>query len=502
MAKRQGNGTATKGSGSALQFGRQLAGVDKKDRDKGVKVLSRWLQKRSSLTELEMLKIWKGLWYCLWLSDKPAVQAELCGTISKLLHNVPLALAPLYFKAFLVMAHKEWSSLQQLRLDKFMLLTRTMLHEVLQLLFQHKWKGNVFEQVVEALQLSGLHPHKGDVGLKIHTSEVFLEELEKVVPLKQVPAEVLDTLIQPFYLLLSEGDQLGLNTKIVEEVFIKLAEPDEEGEPRTNLVLITDKLFALASSKATLEDNREQLYNIHHRFELSLEAVVEALSNEDLDLLPWMEIAKQRIMANFSVEEIENDTMSQEGTSVNEKPSKLNEQLTNKPTNAKKRKVEGKKGTEQNEQLQKTVKTKKLKPTKEDAQDGDGDAPIDEDELKFLESMGFSVLPPQHPIGQLPAKDMDSLLQSPSDTKKVKGQEVNFQDEHMVHEGVEKVKSVTPSRRVIFSKQNSFQEWKREINITPRPLPPAKRGILKSPAVDKNALSNTTPKKVVKKTKK
>ena len=38
--------------------------TDKKVRDKTVKVLRLWLGKQADLTTLDMLKIWKGLFYC------------------------------------------------------------------------------------------------------------------------------------------------------------------------------------------------------------------------------------------------------------------------------------------------------------------------------------------------------------------------------------------------------------------------------------------------------
>ena len=47
---------------------------DKKVRDKAVIVLSKWFAQQSSLSDDDHLKIWKALYYCFWMSDKPAVQ--------------------------------------------------------------------------------------------------------------------------------------------------------------------------------------------------------------------------------------------------------------------------------------------------------------------------------------------------------------------------------------------------------------------------------------------
>jgi hypothetical protein len=41
---------------------------------------------RSANTEQELLKLWKGLFYCMWMSDKPLVQDDLArSTFARLL---------------------------------------------------------------------------------------------------------------------------------------------------------------------------------------------------------------------------------------------------------------------------------------------------------------------------------------------------------------------------------------------------------------------------------
>lgn len=60
-----------------IRFGRRLAANEKKTRDKAVKKLKAWLARQESLTELDNRKIWRGLFYAMWMSDKPLVQEEL-----------------------------------------------------------------------------------------------------------------------------------------------------------------------------------------------------------------------------------------------------------------------------------------------------------------------------------------------------------------------------------------------------------------------------------------
>ena len=57
--------------GPQPKFGQALASNDKEVRDKAVAALSRYLASAKDISELEVRKIWKALFYCFWHSDKP-----------------------------------------------------------------------------------------------------------------------------------------------------------------------------------------------------------------------------------------------------------------------------------------------------------------------------------------------------------------------------------------------------------------------------------------------
>lgn len=61
------------------KFARALGSTDYMTREKGLQALTRWLQLKTDLSELDMMKIWKGLYFCFWHSDKTPVQVRLCG---------------------------------------------------------------------------------------------------------------------------------------------------------------------------------------------------------------------------------------------------------------------------------------------------------------------------------------------------------------------------------------------------------------------------------------
>lgn len=59
------------------KFARALGSTDYQTREKGLQALTLWLCRRSDLAEADMLKIWKGLFFCFWHSDKAPVQVQV-----------------------------------------------------------------------------------------------------------------------------------------------------------------------------------------------------------------------------------------------------------------------------------------------------------------------------------------------------------------------------------------------------------------------------------------
>lgn len=58
------------------KFARALGSTDYQTREKGLQALTLWMCARVDITEAEMLKIWKGLFFCFWHSDQASVQAR------------------------------------------------------------------------------------------------------------------------------------------------------------------------------------------------------------------------------------------------------------------------------------------------------------------------------------------------------------------------------------------------------------------------------------------
>lgn len=68
------------------------------------------------------MRLWKGLFYCMWMSDKPLVQEELAEELGSLVHCFPDAKVGLqFFRTFLDTMVAEFNKLDSWRMDKFMM---------------------------------------------------------------------------------------------------------------------------------------------------------------------------------------------------------------------------------------------------------------------------------------------------------------------------------------------------------------------------------------------
>ena len=106
------------------KFGARLAHTEKHIRDKTVEHLIHFLSKQNDMPEVGMLKIWKGLFYCVWMSDKVPIQNELADTLAKLIHSCKDKVAIQYFCGFTTTMEREWHGIDRLRMDKFYTLVR------------------------------------------------------------------------------------------------------------------------------------------------------------------------------------------------------------------------------------------------------------------------------------------------------------------------------------------------------------------------------------------
>ena len=90
----------------------------------------------------EFLKLWKGFFYCFWLSDKTDGQNNLAELIANLVQNLPVEKDGTFFesgasrflRSFWETMGREWSGLDRLRLNKYYNLIKQVLHKSFQMI--------------------------------------------------------------------------------------------------------------------------------------------------------------------------------------------------------------------------------------------------------------------------------------------------------------------------------------------------------------------------------
>ncbi|KAI3932662.1 hypothetical protein MKW98_012633 [Papaver atlanticum] len=266
-----------------------LASCNKSTRDKAIKLLKSWFPSQPEVSDEQMRKIWKGLFYCVWHSDKQQVQLELINNLSSLLVTFDdLNLSVQYFEGFLITMRREWSGIDYLRLDKFYLLIRKFLHQFFNLLKKNGWDIEVMERLMGVLEVKTLFSADGYPahGVNYHISEIFFEELKAFIPVS-LDVFKFDVLVKPFLLVLKKSTDKILLNKIRTGMFEfllkngkKLLEfkksngsaenVDAEVEFFGTIALtfsLSAKLFALGSSEDCLQGNRKVLFGLHENFE-------------------------------------------------------------------------------------------------------------------------------------------------------------------------------------------------------------------------------------------
>ena len=79
----------------------------------------------SALKPLDVLKLWKGLFFALWMCDRAIPQQNLCNDLADLVFVLPTRDAVVtWLRGFWATMSREWTGIDVLRMEKFLLLVR------------------------------------------------------------------------------------------------------------------------------------------------------------------------------------------------------------------------------------------------------------------------------------------------------------------------------------------------------------------------------------------
>ncbi|CAH4032386.1 unnamed protein product [Pieris brassicae] len=203
-----------------FKFAKLLSGNEKTTRDRVLKSLKKWLSscfsKNYVFKEDDFIRVWKGLFYAVWMSDKPLIQEDLCESISHILDLFPndqFKYAMMMTKVGFKVLGTEWYGIDQHRIDKFLMLVRRYLRGSFRCLSRKDWDSdaciayaNMLSSEDGVLAVKTPFYARNGISMILHIIECFLEELSKISKGK-IPEECLTELLDPFIKQICIGEQ-------------------------------------------------------------------------------------------------------------------------------------------------------------------------------------------------------------------------------------------------------------------------------------------------------
>jgi hypothetical protein len=124
----------------------------------------------------EPLKLWRALFYCMWMSDKTLVQQDLALRMALMLRRLPAPAQPPFASAFFATMRREWLGLDRYRVDKFLSLIRRVVFELFFVCWGTAGREGAATRaaLLGALTLTVCEP---PLGVQLHVCRVFVEEL-------------------------------------------------------------------------------------------------------------------------------------------------------------------------------------------------------------------------------------------------------------------------------------------------------------------------------------
>mmetsp|Transcript_3263 Transcript_3263/g.8197 ORF Transcript_3263/g.8197 Transcript_3263/m.8197 type:complete len:566 (+) Transcript_3263:182-1879(+) len=332
-------------------LGKKMASADKKTRDKAVLVMSKWMAQQHSLDEDDHLKIWKALYYCYWMSDKPLVQQELASKLAELIHVFPsMQQSMLYFRTFFMTMLREWQGIDRLRLDKFYNLVRCFQREAFALLGRTGWKPSDVTAYNNIMAGAGgvLRMDCQVVGLQLHVCDIVLDELSDSMKSGLTPQGFMH-IMSPYLSLMRETPDKAVFARLY-RVLESLAgeqwltaglkegagDEDEEEDPLTTQPLrhnnrmfkhtyvppipkqsvndmckdkafagsvmhaLTRRIFRVTISPSTFEMNRRKLYELLEVCKESCSALDQPFTEDPDDVSDEEEEGSKKAMGGHS----------------------------------------------------------------------------------------------------------------------------------------------------------------------------------------------------------
>ncbi|OBT40786.1 hypothetical protein VE00_08944 [Pseudogymnoascus sp. WSF 3629] len=225
---------------SQTPFVKQLASPDRQTRTNALDSLRTYLSGRRALPQDALLKLHTALFYTMWLTDRPLPQQSLAASLAALPAITHTSNRTAFTAAFWTTMAREWTRIDVLRMEKFLLLTRRYVGAAFAQCADKGWKAEVVEEQMRVLREGPLEPTARDVpnGMRYHVIDVWVDELERAGGLGEERKGVeLEVLLEPVAVLGRESPTKSVRKKCKEA----LADERLPGNEKEDVVMEEDE---------------------------------------------------------------------------------------------------------------------------------------------------------------------------------------------------------------------------------------------------------------------
>lgn len=135
----------------------------------------------------------------MWMSDRPLAQQALANSLAQLIFILPLENVILFLRGFWQTMQREWTNIDVLRMEKFLLLTRRYLAASFEILKKYDWEEDLVQEML--LLLSEIPCNAVELrvpnGMRYHIIDIYVDELERLGYLECESKAPVEKLLEP-----------------------------------------------------------------------------------------------------------------------------------------------------------------------------------------------------------------------------------------------------------------------------------------------------------------
>lgn len=248
-------------SADELKLARSLVDPERATRERTLSGVVDYVKSVTAMDDMEMLKLWKALYYCMWLADKEPIQSDLSASLCALSTSFKSdELTANYFRMFFRIMLREWFQLDQHRINKFYSLVRVMLRQMFTFAQSKSWSSVRASMIVDILDKEVMSNKPN--GLRLHVADIYLAELLTASG-GSIPTDQFMIWMQPFLSVMSRREDASVVERVNSMIFIKYIEHPSSDFVNVDPKHLQSAIFNLAAADSTPDFARKRLYDLH-----------------------------------------------------------------------------------------------------------------------------------------------------------------------------------------------------------------------------------------------